>query len=68
MNELKIMQGYADRVTAALSPMPEEDLPYAVACLRALAQGLENEDISAEVKRPADLPSKVIVCAREVTE
>lgn len=30
MNELKIMQGYADRVTAALSPIPEEELPYAI--------------------------------------
>ena len=61
MNELKIMQGYVDRVTAALNPIPEEELPYAVACLRTLAQGLENEDISAEVKRLADLPSNVML-------
>lgn len=68
MNELKIMQGYADRITAVLSPMPEGDLPYAVACLRTLAQGLESEDISAEVKRLTELPARTIMYIGEVTE
>lgn len=66
MNELKIMQGYADKITRAISPLPEEDLPYVVACLRTLAQGLENEDISSEVKRLTGLSSKTVIYAREV--
>jgi hypothetical protein len=60
-----ILQKYADKVTKALSPMPEEDLPYAIACLRTLANGMENDEVKSEVAELEKMPAKTIVFVRE---